>query len=221
MRAFFPSTSDLTPWPAAFLSLLPLILAGPGYLLLTFQPGWTPDRFPWVYSLYLILSALLIAGGMALGAARQFPRWSYPYPVALAFSLYLLATNAVSQLHLPVPGQFTAFLFLADILICLALPGLRVFYRRVSRDWTLLTYGFYSIVLYLLSLVDHDETPSLRHWVALPSILALGAALAHLRIHSAWARVAVLLAGMVVGLLAPWLVTRAIASWQASRAARA
>jgi hypothetical protein len=94
---------------------------------------------------------------------------------------------------------------LAVILIILWLPGLRWFYRHIPRDWTLLSYSLFGIVLYLLAGIDKDETPQLTLLVLLPSLLTLCAALAHLRIRSAYPRILVLLAGVFLGLFF-WLL---------------
>lgn len=57
----------------------------------------------------------------------------------------------------------------------------------------------------LFSTVDFDQTPKLNWLVLLPSVLAIGAALAHLRICSAQWRIAALLIGTYAGLFL-WLI---------------
>ena len=204
MNLSFPSTSDQTPWPAALLSLLPFFIAGPVRIILSFQPGWMPGQSSLLYLLFLLLSSLAVTGGFVLGVAKKFPRWAYPYTVFLAFSLYLLVMYAVSLIysmtHWNINGQNSFFLFLAGILIVLWLPRFRSFYSHIPQDWTLLSYSLYGLVLFLLSEIDYDETPRLNLLVLLPSLLTLCAALAHLRIRSAFMRIAVLLAGTFAGL---------------------
>ena len=69
--------------------------------------------------------------GLALGAAMKFPRWAYPYPVFLAFAIYLLAGYANSRFNWAFDGQNSFFIALAVILVVLWLPGLRAFYRNI------------------------------------------------------------------------------------------
>jgi len=199
MQHLFPSTSDQSPWTSALLSLLPFIIAGPVRLALSYQPGWIPEERPLPILYFLLVSTLVVAGGLVLGAAKKFPRWAYPYPIVLAFSVYTLGRYAAYLMQVDVLTN-SFLLYLAGILIVLWLPGLRAFYRQMPKDWTLLTYGLFGLVLYLLSTVDFDEFPRLNLLVLLPSVLGLSAAVAHLRIRSAVVRVAVLLAGTYAGL---------------------
>ena len=205
MNPPFPSTSDQTRWPVALLSLLPFILGGPLRIILSYQPDWSPKYASQLYLLFLLLSSLVVAAGFALGAVKKFPRWAYPYPIYLAFSLYILVGYAVSLLHWNIRTGNSFFLFLEIILLVLWLPGFRSFYSNIRQDWTLVSYGLYGIVLYLLASIDFDNTPRLTLLVLLPSLLTLCTALAHLRIRSAFMRIAALLAGTFVGLFV-WLI---------------
>jgi hypothetical protein len=69
---------------------------------------------------------------------------------------------AVYLFHGNIDRQNSFLLFLAAILIVLWLPGCRLFYRNIPRDWTLLSYGLYGFILFLLSTIDKDETPLLN-----------------------------------------------------------
>jgi hypothetical protein len=204
MNPIFPSTSDRTPWPAALLSLLPFFIGGTLRLIVSYQPGWSPKDGSQLFLYYLLASALIAAFGLALGAAMKFPRWAYPYPVYLSFAISLLAGYADSRYNWAFDGQNSFFIALAVILVVLWLPGLRAFYRNIPQDWTLLSYALYGLVFYLLASIDYDEHPRLSLMAVLPSLLSLGAGLAHLRIRSAFARIAALLAGTFVGLCV-WL----------------
>jgi hypothetical protein len=204
VQPFFPSTTDQTSWLAALLSLLPFFIAGPLRIIFSYQPGWTPREGSLLYLSFLSLSSLVVASGFVLGAVKKSPRWSYPYAVYLAFAFYLLAGYALYLFHWSIL-QNNFFLFLAAILFILWLPGFRSFYRNILRDWTLLTYALYGLVLYLLASVDFDESPSLSLFVVMPSLLVLGSALAHLRIRSAFLRIVALLSGTFSGLFF-WLL---------------
>jgi hypothetical protein len=204
MKLTFPSTSDRTGWPAAVLSLLPFFIAGPVQVALSFQTNPIPGQLSPLQFTSLLISSLAILIGFGLGAALQFPRWAYPYTFLLPILLNIVLTNTALAFHWTYTGEGSFFLFLALLLGVLALPAFRSFYRHIALDWTLLSYGLFGFVLYLLASIDHDETPRLTLQVLLPSLLALAAALAHLRIPSAAVRILVLLAGTYAGLLI-WL----------------
>jgi hypothetical protein len=200
MRQFFPSTSDQTPWGAALLSLAPFFIATTLRVVVNFQPGWRPEQASLRYFWFLVFSCLPVFAGLALGALKGFPRWVYPYLFYLPFGIYTALTYAAYQFGWSNDLQNSFWLIQVLILLVLGLPGLRTFYRRIAQDWTLLSYGLFGFVLYLFSTLDKDETPVLTLMVLLPSLLSLGAALAHLRIRSAYARILVLLAGTFFGL---------------------
>lgn len=201
----FPSTLDQTPWFSALLSLLPFVAAGSLRIMVSFQPGWSPKEGSLLYSVYLLLCTLALTSGLVLGAVKKSPRWLYPYPVLLAFSSYILRLYLGYLLPVKINLQSSFFLSLLIILIFLWLPPFHAFYQNIRQDWTLASYGLYGLVLYLFSAVDFDQTPKLNWLVLLPSILAICAALAHLRIRSAHGRIAALLMGTYTGLFF-WLI---------------
>ena len=159
MKIIFPATSDQSPRTTALLSLLPFMIAGPVRIILSYQPGWQPADASYNYFWFLLVSFLLILVGLVLGIVKKFPRWSYPYAFYLAFAFYLLIVyaNYLFNWNFRLVNNF--FLYILMILVLFWLPPFRTFYRRVSDDWTVLTYGLYALVLFLLSGVDFSETP--------------------------------------------------------------
>lgn len=204
MNRYFPSTSDQTPWIAALLSLLPFFLGGPVRLILFYTSGWGKPDPGWYYAPFVILGALLTLVGFGLGAARRFPRWAYLYAFALPGALAAIVTSTAYLYGRQNYAPYAIFLFLGAVLAALWLPGLRSFYRQIGQDWTLLSYGLYVVVLIFFGGVDTDESPRLNAQVLLPSLIGLAGALAHLRIRDAFARMMVLLAALLVGMLI-WL----------------
>lgn len=196
MKIIFPATTDQIPWQAALISLMPFIIAGPLRIIISYQPGWRPADASLNYFWFLLFSFLLVMAGFGIGILKKFPRWSYPYPFFLAFTFYffIIYTNYIFHWNIRLVNSF--FLYILLILAICWLPPLRLFYRRIPRDWTLLTYGLFALVLYLLSGVDFDETPLLNLYVLIPSLLTLSAAYAHMRIPSVFLRTAVLLAAL-------------------------
>lgn len=205
MTHYFPDTSDQPSWGAALFSLLPLLIAGPGRIIVFYTSGFSDRADATIYIPYLALCILAALVALGIGAAQGFPRWAYPYPLALAFALTDLYNTATYYYGWPTIGQRSLFYFLALILLVLSLPRLRAFYDNIRQDWTLLSYAMFGFALYLLAQLDRDEYPVLALGVLLPSLIALLAALAHLRIRQAPVRVLALLVGTFIGLFF-WLI---------------
>lgn len=204
MSTVYPTTSDQTPWAAALLSLLPFVLAGPVRVALVFVSNYgIPSRqtaLAEYYLPYLALTSALLLAGFVLGALLRFPRWSYPYAIGLFYALTSAYSTAAWVFGWKPAGPLF-YQLIAGMLLLLCLPGLRRFYHNIRHDWTLLSYGIYGLVLLLLATFDRDETPVLTAQVLLPSVIGLAAALAHLRIRQARARLLVLVAAALAGVL--------------------
>lgn len=136
---------------------------------------------------------------MRIEPLKKFPRWAYPYPIFLAFSLNNLLLYAITFFGRNDIGSNNFPVFLVVIFVILWLPGLRFFYKNISIDRTLLSYAFYGFVLFLLFTIDQEETPALTFLVVLPSLIGLLTAFAHLRICSASKRILVLVVGTLIG----------------------
>ena len=205
IRASFPTTSDQTPWAVALLSLLPFFLDGTLRIILGYQPGWDPNQRSPLYLGFFIITALVVTAGFVLGILKKFPRWAYPYVFYLGMSLYNLLGYAIWMQDLDAHPLNNFLLFDAAILVAMWLFGLRSFFTNIRLDWTLLSYGFYGLVISMLASIDFDETPLLNLRVLLPSLISLGAALAHLRIRSSYYRTLALLGGTLLGVFI-WLI---------------
>ncbi len=205
MNRYFPATDDQVSWTAALLSLIPLFLAGPGRIIVFYESGFIKPQVAWYFFPYLVACILVALCGLGLGALRNYPRWSYPYAFTLIFALTDLYNTATYRYGMKTIGQNSFFVFLPLVLVALYLPPLRLFYRNIRRDWTLLSYSLFGVVLFILSQFDTDEYPVLGLGVLLPSLIALCAALAHLRIRQAPVRIMAMEAGALVGLFF-WLI---------------
>jgi hypothetical protein len=205
MNTLPSDTTDQTPWLTALLSLLPFFIAGTLRIIISYQPGWSPLQSSPTYLWFLLLNCLVVLVGFVLGVFKKFPRWAYPYVFFTPFVLSVAAmyANFVYGWNIGMRNSF--FLILVVILLILWLPGFRSFYKNIAKDWTLLSYGLFGFVLYLLSNLDFSETPRLTPMVLVPSLLTLFAALVHLRIRSTVVRMAALVGGTTVGLFF-WLL---------------
>jgi hypothetical protein len=199
MNPSVPSAFDQTPRVVALLSLAPFFISGLLRIVLYFQPGWMPEFHSPMYFLLLLISTLSFLFGIALGAARNFPRWVYSYPIFLSFSLNGLLLYANSFFGWEISFRNSFLLFLVLILLVLWLPGLRSFYKNISRDWTLLSYAFFGFAAFILFSIDREETPTLNFLVMLPSMIALFTAFVHLRARFATKRMIVLVVGTLLG----------------------
>jgi hypothetical protein len=200
MNTLPSDTTDQTPWLTAVLSLLPFFIAGTLRIVISYQPGWSPQQGSPDYLWFELLNCLFVLAGFALGIFKKFPRWAYPYVFFTPFVLSITAMYAIYVYGWHIGTRNSFFLILVVILLILWLPGFRSFYRNIARDWTLLSYGMFGFVLYLLSTLDYSEMPRLTPMVLVPSLLTLCVALAHLRIRSTFVRIAVLVGGTTVSL---------------------
>jgi hypothetical protein len=200
MHASFPSTSDQTPWTTALLSLLPFFLAGPVQLFLSYQPSWNKRDRSLPILFFMLFTSLAAIAGLMIGILKKFPRWVYPYVFYSGISLYAVTAYGLSLLDQNIHVINNFLLFDTAILVALWLLGFRNFFYNIRQDWTLLSYGFYVLVIFTMSTVDREESPRLNLQVLLPPLIALGAALAHLRIRSAYHRMLALLAGTYLGM---------------------
>jgi len=206
MNRYFPTTTDRVPWTTALLSLIPLFIAGPVRVMVFFTPEFSPESRSPLYLAFLALSALLLLGGMVVGALKKSPRWSYPYGVNLAFTVSILVQYLSYLNGWRIGDGFAiSLLVLVPILAFHWLPPFRTFYANIRQDWTLLSYALYGLVLFLLAGIDSDETPTLNLLVLLPSLLSLGGALGYLRVGQAMGRIASLLAATLIGMFFFWL----------------
>ncbi len=196
----FPHTNDRTPWRAALLSLLPLMLSGPLFLVMSYSSTLFPQAPAWLQPVYAGSTCLALFGGLVLGARRGFPRWCYPYAAYALIVLTFLATYAWNRTPWNVNGELwimllvAALLFLATIRLRLFKP----FYANIWRDWTLLSYLLYTGGLLFLSVQDHDVSPRLTLLLILPSLVWMAGALAHLRAGSARLRIAILVLALLL-----------------------
>jgi hypothetical protein len=203
----FPHTVDRAPWGAALLSLLPLLLAGPFFLIMSYSSTLFPQAPAWLLPFYLGMTCFALIGGLILGAIRQFPRWCYPYAGYALIVLTFLATYLWNRTPWNVDGELWILLLVASLLVLLTawLPFFKPFYTGIWRDWTRLSYTLYAGTLLFVSVQDHDISPRLTVLILLPSLIWLAGALVHLRLASARLRVAILVFSSLLA-FAVWML---------------
>jgi len=198
-----PDRSSLpTPWGTALLSLLPFVLIGPVSLTLSYLPFWTDPLWTrWIWPGETILLALIVWGGIIMGAKRGFPRWSYTYVIGGVISLAVLVIAAFN--NTPLHNQQVLGLLIAAAIftaVTIRWHLFQPFWSHIRQDWTYLSYGLFAIIIMLSAGVDHDESPRLTFQVVLPSLLTLAGALVHLRAKTRLVRILALVVSLTLAL---------------------
>jgi hypothetical protein len=214
----FPQTTDRTPWRNALLSLVPFLFIGPVSVVVSYHPWWEPSELPWISPTLTGLTISLICFGFVIGLFNKFPRGSYPYGVMGFILLTFLAGEAIRRMpwNNHYEGYIRLLVIALVVLISWRIPALRCYYSNIRWDWTLLSYGLYACILFLLASQDHDEVPYLNALVLLPTLITIAGALAHLRLASAMQRVLVLVFSMFLGVFLWWfpVFDGMVGSWQ-------
>lgn len=186
-------------------------------------------------TIQFILLALAATFGVALvvGLARGFPRWSLPYlGLALAGASFLFIFQWVADLASPAvfarlgPGPWdestrlvlqalwAGLMWLSLFVLLMAVLGLLAlvrrfsnFMRRVSQDWTQVSFILYGGALMAMVLAFEDYRYEEPFAIASSLCLAAGALL-YLRCPQRWQRGMALLSGLT---LAMWTI--ALGKW--------
>ena len=154
---------------------------------------------------------VLPAIGFGIGWIQGFPRWSYPYVMAMVmFSLYMMGVATQDLRLLPytlgrgelwgwrawLPGLSMAAvaLFVSHSLQ----PAIRLF-ANVWEDWTLLTWGMFGTMPLLIGMGfdEIDRLYALPFMIFLTVVMA-STAVAYLRSRRVWQQFASLLIGTVL-----------------------
>ena len=148
------------------------------------EPNW------WLLNrLYFFLAAyLLIVAGFGYAWLKSFPRWSYPYVIyTLLFAFYWMnvATPGLTIFGFgfgrSVWGIFAWIPFfgaavLANWRVGTLKPWGR-FWIRLKVDWTYLSFGLYTLVLFFIGLLadETDRAITLPYTATALGVIVLGA----------------------------------------------
>ena len=188
-------------WGEALAGMLPFLAFGLGMMIYEILPRDLvagPIGF-WCYLVLYIIGVI----GLGIGWVKGFPRWSYPYAGLVLFikGWWGDRDNLSGRLF---AGPTSAILFWVMVgivlLVTRSLRPLGQFFKRAWHDWTLLSFGLYSLMPVVLLNIAFDfvtGTYPLPYPVASSLVLA-GVALAYLRSSSMVQRVFTLLAGMTL-----------------------
>ena len=188
-------------WGETLAGVLPFLAFGLGMIIHEILPRDLvagPIGF-WCYVVLYIIGVI----GLGIGWVKGFPRWSYPYAGLVLFikGWWGDRDNLSGRLFV---GPTSAILFWVMVgivlLVTRSLRPLGQFFKRIWHDWTLLSFGLYSIMLLVLLNFAFDfvtGTYPLPYPVVSSLVLA-GVALVYLRSSRITQRVFTLLAGMTL-----------------------
>jgi hypothetical protein len=188
-------------WGEALAGMMPFLVFGLGMIIYEILPRDLvagPIGF-WCYLVLYIIGVI----GLSIGWVKGFPRWSYLYAGLVLFikGWWGDRDNLSGWLSIG-PASTLLFWVMVGIvlLVTRSLRPLGQFFKRIWHDWTLFSFGLYSIApLVLLNFAFDSVTGNypLPYPVASSLVLA-GVALAYLRSSRMAQRVSALLAGMTL-----------------------
>jgi hypothetical protein len=188
-------------WGEALAGMLPFLAFGLGMMIYEILPRDLvagPIGF-WCYLVLYIIGVI----GLGIGWVKGFPRWSYPYAGLVLFikGWWGDGDNLSGRLFV---GPASAILFWVMVgIVLLATRSLRPlgqFFKRIWHDWTLLSFGLYSLMPLVLLNVAFDFVTG-NYPLPYPivsSLVLAGVALVYLRSSSMVQRASALLAGMTL-----------------------
>lgn len=188
-------------WAETLAGVVPFLVFGLGMTLYEILPRRLvvgPIGF-WCYVALYVIGVI----GLGVGWVKGFPRWSYPYAGLVLFIRgWWSDRDNLSGWFFIGPASTILFWVMMGIalLATRSLRPLGQFFKRIWHDWTLLSFGLYSIVPLVLLNVAFDFVTGnypLPYPVASSFVLA-GVALAYLRSSRMAQRAFALLAGMTL-----------------------
>lgn len=188
-------------WGEALAGMLPFLAFGLGMVIYEILPRDLvagPIGF-WCYLVLYIIGVI----GLGIGWVKGFPRWSYPYVGLVLFIKGWWGDRDNLSGWLSI-GLASTILFWAMVgivlLVTRSLRPLGQFFKRIWHDWTLLSFGLYSLMPLVLLNVAFDFVTGNYPlpYPVVSSLVLAGVALVYLRSSSMLQRASALLAGMTL-----------------------
>jgi hypothetical protein len=188
-------------WGEALAGMLPFLAFGLGMIIYEILPRDLvagPIGF-WCYLVLYIIGVI----GLGIGWVKGFPRWSYPYAGLVLFvkGWWGDRDNLSGWLSIGLASTILFWVMVGIVLLVTrSLRPLGQFFRRIWHDWTLLSFGLYSLMPLVLLNVAFDFVTG-NYPLPYPivsSLVLAGVALVYLRSSSMVQRASALLAGMTL-----------------------
>jgi len=134
-------------WAEALAGMLPFLVFGLGMIVYEILPRDLvvgPIGF-WCYLVLYIIGVI----GLGIGWVKGFPRWSYPYAGLVLFIRgWWGDRDNLSSWSFIGPASTILFwvMLVIVLLVTRSLRPLGQFFKRIWHDWTLLSFGLYSIM---------------------------------------------------------------------------
>jgi len=188
-------------WGETLAGMLPFLVFGLGMIIYEILPRDLvagPIGF-WCYLVLYIIGVI----GLGIGWVKGFPRWSYPYAGLVLFikGWWGDRDNLSGWLSIGLASTILFWLMVGIVLLVTrSLRPLGQFFRRIWHDWTLLSFGLYSLMpLVLLNFAFDFVTGNYPlPYPIVSSLVLAGVALVYLRSSSMVQRASALLAGMTL-----------------------
>jgi hypothetical protein len=188
-------------WGETLAGMVPFLVFGLGMVIYEILPRDLvagPIGF-WCYLVLYVIGVI----GLGIGWVKGFPRWSYPYAGLVLFikGWWGDRDNLSGWLSIGLASTILFWLMVGIVLLVTrSLRPLGQFFRRIWHDWTLLSFGLYSLMpLVLLNFAFDFVTGNYPlPYPIVSSLVLAGVALVYLRSSSMVQRASALLAGMTL-----------------------
>jgi len=196
--------------PFLLLGALPTLFSY--FSKLGLMPGWLSI----IFTLFMLVSVVSL---FVLGFIQAVPRWFIPHPglplpllsVYGIFGLISGLINFPNHLYgtswflgqLVFQGLLSAGMFLLIVLLLLVtglIPGLRLFYRRLRADWTLLCFILYGMAPFAL-VFTFDYYINEEPYLILAFLILAAGGWFYLRSTVPWKRFLALIGGLALSML--------------------
>ncbi len=202
-------------WIGIFFGVWPYLFLGPVMAVAPYLPRQIAEFFGYSTPVWLVAVGLFSIIGVFAGWRKDFPRWVYPYLVALFFAILIPTVNQVSVLLRPSQLDrwlsqtilWAAFVGTGAVLVLLLsrIPSTRVILRDVRADWTRLSFGMMAYLAWIAGFYGGDHLPSFGPNVWLPSLLVVAGVVVYLLCRDRLQRSLALIITLILSTLAKFI----------------
>ncbi len=169
-------------WPEALLGALPFLAFGLASMVS--KTRWWPFELGGYFGGPFLTFYLFTLIGLGVGWLKGLPRWAYAYlGWALVFAWWWTD-------WMPL-----AIVVVVVVLWTRSLRPLKQLFLGLWNDWTLLSFGVYTLFAWIWLVADENHNPYLLAFMAASAIAVAGGAWAYMRGARAWHRALALAAG--------------------------
>ena len=190
--------------PEALMGALPFLAFGLASMVS--KTRWWPFDMGGYFGGPFLTFYLFVVIGLGVGWLKGLPRWAYAYlGWALVFAWWWTDMHTYG---LKLPGYTfgdeawgwriwmpLAIVVVVVVLWTRSLRPLKQLFLGLWNDWTLLSFGVYTLFAWIWLVADENHNPYLLAFMAASAIVVAGGAWAYMRGARAWHRALALAAG--------------------------